>query len=300
MAGTGAQIGSVVPGIGTAIGAGIGAAAGGIGSLIGERHNDTKDQREDFAKQLGYVDTTALWNGLSSKLPADQANELRDRALNRIGKHDAGANQQWMSDVQTALAAAPPKRDAATAGTTPTAAVRGPQGLPLGTLTTTEQAPPGLPPGTVAAGQGLQGLPPLPAGSALSQTGWAGDPKDTRAWVMANWDRIKDVPGQSSKDPEYWIQRINENGGLVNGNHPADYWFGRMTHSDADYNAAIGNNAYLTGGGPGGVTGGDGSTLSAVQALTDKSTYQALVQKLQSILGAPATDRDALMSLLNK
>lgn len=100
---TGASIGSVVPGIGTALGAGVGALVGGVGGMFAGRSNDTKNEREQFAQSLGQKDSTGLWDYLGQNLDSQASNELRDRALNRIGKHDEGANQQWMADVAAAL-----------------------------------------------------------------------------------------------------------------------------------------------------------------------------------------------------
>lgn len=95
----GAQYGKYLGGIGIIPAAGIGALLGWAKS----RTNDTKNAREDFAHQLGVTDTTALWQKLQGSLDPTVAGELQNRALNRIGKHDATANTQWMSDVMAAL-----------------------------------------------------------------------------------------------------------------------------------------------------------------------------------------------------
>jgi hypothetical protein len=99
--------------------------AAGIGALVGwakSRTNSTKNAREDFAKQLGVGDTTALWQKLNTSLDPTVAGELQNRALNRIGKHDATANQQWMSDVLAALSAPQAMASAPTAQPAPAAA----------------------------------------------------------------------------------------------------------------------------------------------------------------------------------
>lgn len=64
----------------------------------------------------------------------------------------------------------------------------------------------------------------------------------------------------------------------------------------------VDDNPQQAGGARGPVyTGGDGLTTSdAVQSLTQGSTYNNLVQRLQALLGPASTDRDALMSLLKR
>jgi hypothetical protein len=132
---TGASMGSVVPGIGTAVGAGVGAIYGGIKGWAANRSNDTKNTREDFAKGMGVNDSSALWSKLGAEVPPEVAQELQGRALNRIGKHDNGANEQWMQDVQAALAAGKP---AAAPGLSPSA--------------TSSAVAPGAAPGAAPAG----------------------------------------------------------------------------------------------------------------------------------------------------
>jgi hypothetical protein len=86
-------------------GAGIVPAAS-VGALIGAvkaRTNNTKNDREDFAKTLGVGNTTDLWAKLNAALPPETAQELQSRATTRIGKHDKTANAKWMEDVQAAL-----------------------------------------------------------------------------------------------------------------------------------------------------------------------------------------------------
>lgn len=93
------------------IGAGIGAVGGLIGGLIGGAKNNTKDQRAAFAQELGYRSVDELFAALQEKAP-DQAGELRNRALNQIGKKDTGGNQKWMDDVLKALGDAEKKASA--------------------------------------------------------------------------------------------------------------------------------------------------------------------------------------------
>ncbi len=85
--------------VGTAVGAIAGATAGAIKA----RTNDTKNDREAFAKSLGLANSSDLWARLNETLPPEQAAELQHRALNRIGKHDNTANTQWMADVKSAM-----------------------------------------------------------------------------------------------------------------------------------------------------------------------------------------------------
>lgn len=101
---TGMQVGKYLGGVGALPAAGVGAVAGWLNS----RTNDTKDDREDFAKSLGVKDSTALWSKLQAETTPEAAQELQNRALNRIGKHDNTANAQWQQDVQAALAAGRP------------------------------------------------------------------------------------------------------------------------------------------------------------------------------------------------
>ncbi len=100
---TGMQYGKYF-GAGVVPAAAVGAAIGALKS----RTNNTKNDREAFAKSLGLPNSTALWQTLSQKLPPEQAQELQNRATTRIGKHDKTANAQWMQDVQAALSAPPP------------------------------------------------------------------------------------------------------------------------------------------------------------------------------------------------
>ncbi len=93
----GAQIGSFVPGVGTAIGAGIGAVAGAIRG----HQNNTKEAREDFAKKNGYRSLHDLNLALDAFGPAGQ--ELKDRGLHVIGKHDDKGNQLWLQQVAQLL-----------------------------------------------------------------------------------------------------------------------------------------------------------------------------------------------------
>ncbi len=55
-------------------------------------------------------------------------------------------------------------------------------------------------------------------------------------------------------------------------------------------------------GGPSGMIGVGPSSTERINSLvpTDTSTYQALMQKLQGIIGPQATDRNALMELMNR
>lgn len=100
----GVQYGKYVAGMGAIPAAGIGALAGWAKS----RTNNTKNDREDFAGSLGLPNSTALWSKLNDSADPVAAGELQNRALNRIGKHDSTANNQWMQDVQAALAAGKP------------------------------------------------------------------------------------------------------------------------------------------------------------------------------------------------
>jgi len=96
----GATIGSAVPGVGTAIGMGVGALVGAIASS----GNETKGQREDLAKNLGYHSLADLNVALSKMGPAGE--ELLDAGLHKIGKHDAAGNKQWMTQVAHLLTGA--------------------------------------------------------------------------------------------------------------------------------------------------------------------------------------------------
>ena len=100
--GSGAATGAM---LGGPYGAIIGAAAGLIGGLIGGARNNTAGDREKFTKtELGLSGgTTELWKVLEDRLPPELAADLRDRALNQIGKKDTKANLAWMQDVMAAL-----------------------------------------------------------------------------------------------------------------------------------------------------------------------------------------------------
>lgn len=107
-AGAGAMTGAGVAQLGGPVTALGGALIGATSGALKARTNDAKNERETFAQSLGVPDSTALWQKLNTALPANQASELQDRALNRIGKHDMTANAKWMQDVRSALAAPPP------------------------------------------------------------------------------------------------------------------------------------------------------------------------------------------------
>ena len=121
--GTGAGVaGGIAGGAGTGfafggpVGAGIGAFAGLVGGLIGGAKNNTKDARAQFAQQMGFGSIDDLFAALQQKAP-DQAGELRNRALNVIGKKDTAGNQKWMDDVVKALGDAEKKLGALAAAT---------------------------------------------------------------------------------------------------------------------------------------------------------------------------------------
>lgn len=76
------------------------------------RRNETKGDREDFAESLGFrsdATGTQLDHLFQKLIAADPmiGGELRNRALNVIGKHDTSANTQWMRDCMTLLGISP-------------------------------------------------------------------------------------------------------------------------------------------------------------------------------------------------
>lgn len=104
-AATGFMMGGPVGGI-------IGGTAGLISGIISGGKNTTKEQREQFARELGYRNQEELFAALKEKAP-DVADSLRNRALNEIGKKDTGANAKWMEDILLALDQADAKLRAA-------------------------------------------------------------------------------------------------------------------------------------------------------------------------------------------
>src|SRR4029434_319041 len=68
-AGRGAQVGSVVPGIGTAIGAGIGALAGGIGNAFTK---NAKSAYSDFRTQDAINAIKGMYQQHAGRLPTEQ------------------------------------------------------------------------------------------------------------------------------------------------------------------------------------------------------------------------------------
>lgn len=98
-AGSGALTGGL---LGGPIGAGVGAVAGLIGGLIGGSRNNALAGRQQFAEELGFRDQDALFAALEAG-GASNADELRHRALNVIGRKDSAANERWMQDVLQAF-----------------------------------------------------------------------------------------------------------------------------------------------------------------------------------------------------
>lgn len=119
---TAGVLGGVASGVATGamfggpVGAIVGGAAGLISGLIAGGKNNTKDQRATFAKELGYDSIDDLFAALKEKAP-DQAAELRNRALNQIGRKDNAGNAKWMEDVVAAMQKAEDKVNALAAAT---------------------------------------------------------------------------------------------------------------------------------------------------------------------------------------
>ncbi len=76
---------------------GIGAAAAAAYMLWKGNRNDTKEDREDFAKKVGYDDLGQFYSHLETMGP--QGVELARVGRSVIGKKDKGANQQWVKTV---------------------------------------------------------------------------------------------------------------------------------------------------------------------------------------------------------
>jgi hypothetical protein len=109
----GAGAGAPLAGATFGISIGIGALAG---YLAAHYNNDTKEDRETFAKRLGFVGTNPLGvhtditadvfdksKGLYSYLIFAGRADLTDYAMHVIGRHDLDRNTQWCIDVLAAL-----------------------------------------------------------------------------------------------------------------------------------------------------------------------------------------------------
>lgn len=174
-------------------------------------------------------------------------------------------------------------------------------GTAQGPLVVDEAPPPGLPPGTVSAAPAASGgLKPLPAGSALHQTGWLGDPSNVRDWVYANKDYIS--PGNSSPTPEAWVKYINDWGGFNEAaGHGPDYAFGRMTHTDKEYNDAIPHGDPAMRGLGGGMAAPMGAAQSGLNALLQGDATGNIQQALNAIGGGGGQSRiQQLIDALSK
>jgi len=82
---------------GAAVGAGIGAIVGAFKGAA----NETKKEREKFAKEQGYGSLGDLYKGLQGIGAAGAA--LAQQGTSVIGKHDQAANKKWMEDVLALL-----------------------------------------------------------------------------------------------------------------------------------------------------------------------------------------------------
>lgn len=97
---SGAGLGTTIaPGIGTAIGAGIGALVGWISSF---NANDTKYEREQFAKQTGFASFDAMMRAVGWGTD-DLGGALFVEATQRIGRKDRAWNQDWMARILARL-----------------------------------------------------------------------------------------------------------------------------------------------------------------------------------------------------
>ncbi len=93
----GAQIGSIIPGVGTLAGLGIGAAAGAIKG----HQNATIGDRKKLAENMGYANLDQLYQQLNTMGPSGEL--LREQGLNVIGKQDKVGNANWINQVQQLL-----------------------------------------------------------------------------------------------------------------------------------------------------------------------------------------------------
>lgn len=109
-AATGASAGAPLGAVTFGISVGVGAL---IGWLTVRSSNDTQEDRDTFAKRLGFpglgthTDRTLSFadksKGLYSYLTFIGRDDLRDIAMRVIGRKDFQANVQWMADVLVAL-----------------------------------------------------------------------------------------------------------------------------------------------------------------------------------------------------
>jgi hypothetical protein len=268
--------------------------------LIAGRRNDTKNAREDFAKQLGLPDTTALWSKFSSELPPDQAQELRDRALNRIGKKDVGANQQWMLDVQAALKDAPRSKaawDASQIAAPPPTEAPTSQTRDSSQWDTDGYAAPGFVPESY--GNVLAGYDAGKWANANHQT-----PKYAVGRILSQYAPSVENAGKAIAE----IQKAYP-GATFNGKDkitiPGVGSFDVLTNSGSGQNMGwawqpLDGISSAPASGPLNSDSG-GSSLGRINSLvpTDSDFFNRLQAQLVQILGGPqALDRSALLKLL--
>lgn len=292
-----ATFGAIGSKVGGPVGGLVGAGIGSVTGYLQGRTNDAKNEREKFAQSLGLADSTALWQRLDSTLPADQATELRDRALNRIGKHDMAANAQWMRDVEAAMAAAPPK--SATAPAVDPASPAAPSTTPAPTT-----------PRAKTDTRLLEGDPAKFADPAHI----AKSPKYQFLSNVTNYSRGQENELLNQLKTQYGAHwngwEWDGRGNFVFKGDPATLhpdWKG-VTRVDAfgSYNAggplqarwgANDNGAPAAAAMPSGGGSVDGGSPSLVP--TDTNFYNQLQAKLAEILGGPeAFDREALLKKL--
>lgn len=312
---TGAQIGKYFGGIGAGAGAAIGAGVGAIRGYLKGRTNDTKNEREQFAQSLGAKDSTDLWAQLNQYLPPQEAQELQNRALNRIGKHDETANTQWEQDVQTALANALVNGKGTAAGAAAGGAAPGTSDTPSGTPGT----PAGTTPGTTSA---------APAGTSATPGQYTGmlqgfnmdkfndpnkhDPKYDFARIAADYPPTPDGLKQMASDPRFaaaGYKFVGDDKIQVPNGSTIDVGlsFGSGGGKGWAWQPVSGPDAAESGGG-GPAAGPQGTSGSYTGALginglvpTDTGFYNTLQQKIADILGGNQVfDRDALIQQLTQ
>lgn len=90
----GGMVASFIPGIGALLGPALGKLFSSIGNIGA---NNTKKDRESFAKESGFESLDNLYSKLRSL--GTEGEKLANIGLNVIGKKDRAANEKWMKDV---------------------------------------------------------------------------------------------------------------------------------------------------------------------------------------------------------
>jgi hypothetical protein len=94
--------------LGKTLGSAVGSFLGPLGALFGDKiggwiggifgGNDTKKDREQAAKVMGFSSLDGLYTALRGM--GEEGNALVHAGLNTIGKKDSAANQEWIRSVQ--------------------------------------------------------------------------------------------------------------------------------------------------------------------------------------------------------